>query len=369
MQKAPPKIKDVAQVAGVSTATVSRALTQPDRLSEATRAKVFDAIEATGYRVNQAARNLRTRRAGAVLVLVPNLGNPFFSAILSSMNDVLSANGYSVLVFDSQQPGASEQAVADCFLNGSVDGMITLDGNMSTITAKALRSANMMQNVVFCCEWSDQWPLPSIRSNNGLGARLAVDHLVALGHRRIAHVTGPDCNILAQMRKSAYIDRCAAHGLDIAPDWIVQGDFSLGAGALAADRILAVNSRPTGVFCASDAMALSFVARCRQRGVRVPEDMSVIGFDDIEMAAFSEPGLTTIRQDRSGLGRLAAQELLARLRGEQKTEGAHVIYSPVALIERGTTAPPLDNSADSPANGRTPPSKPTEFQEPVDKPA
>lgn len=368
MQNPPPKIKDVAHVAGVSTATVSRALTQPDRLSEATRQKVFDAIETTGYRVNQAARNLRTRRAGAVLVLVPNLGNPFFSAILSSMNDVLSANGYSVLVFDSQQPGASEQAVADCFLNGSVDGMITLDGHMTSTTAKALRNANMMRNVVFCCEWSDQWPLPSIRSNNGLGARLAVDHLVAQGHRKIAHVTGPASNILAEMRKSAFLQRCATHKLDVPADWVVQGDFSLMAGAQAADRILALSPRPTGVFCASDAMALSLIARCRQRGLRVPDDISVIGFDDIEMAAYAEPGLTTIRQDRAGLGRLAAQELLARLRGEQKTEGAYVIYAPVALIERGTTAAP-QNVTQPGANARGGPEPATGFPEPVDKPA
>ena len=367
MQKPPPKIKDVAHVAGVSTATVSRALTQPDRLSEATRAKVFDAIEVTGYRVNAAARNLRTRRAGAVLVLVPNLGNPFFSAILSSMNDVLSANGYSVLVFDSQQPGASEQAVADCFLNGSVDGMITLDGDMSATTARALRGANMMRNVVFCCEWSDQWPLPSIRSNNGLGARLAVDHLVAQGHQRIAHVAGPQDNILAQVRKSAFLQRCATHGLDIRQDWVVPGDFSLGAGAQAADRILSMTPRPTGVFCASDAMALSFVARCKQRGVNVPDDISVVGFDDIEMAAFAEPGLTTIRQDRAGLGRLAAQELLARLRGEQKTEGAHIIYAPVTLIERATTAsPPVAGLVNGHANPEAPS---IECPEPDDKPA
>ncbi|MDD7972216.1 LacI family DNA-binding transcriptional regulator [Roseinatronobacter alkalisoli] len=340
MKKTQPKIKDVAFVAGVSTATVSRALTQPDRLSAPTRQKVFDAIHSTGYRVNQAARNLRTRRAGAVLVLVPNLGNPFFSAILSSINDVLAANGYSVLVFDSQQPGASEHAVADCFLNGSVDGMITLDGHMSDATGHALRSTNMMQQVVFCCEWSDQWQLPSIRSNNGLGTRLVVDHLVALGHRRIAHVAGPAENILAEVRKKAFAQRCAIHGLDISPDWIVEGDFSLGAGARAAERILALSERPTAVFCASDAMALSFITRCQQLGVAVPQDISVVGFDDIELAAFMEPGLTTIRQDRSGLGRLAAQELLARLRGEQKTEGAHVIFAPVALIERGTTAAP-----------------------------
>lgn len=348
MQKPQARIKDVARVAGVSTATVSRALTHPDRLSEGTRRKVFAAIKSTGYRVNQAARNLRTRRARAVLVLVPNLGNPFFSVILSSITDVLSANGYSVLVLDSQQLGASQTAVSDCFLNGSVEGMIALDGHMSDATGQALQSANMMRNVVFCCEWSDAWPLPSIRSDNGLGAKMAMDHLVALGHSRIAHVTGPEGNVLADARKAAYLETCAAHGLDLRPEWIVQGDFSLGAGALAADRILALDTRPTAVFCASDAMALSFIARIKQHGLRVPEDLSVVGFDDIEMAAFADPSLTTIRQDRTRIGRLAAEELLARLNNEQTEEGAPVIYSPVALIERNTTAAPQQHTQSRP---------------------
>ncbi|MCC5954508.1 MAG: LacI family DNA-binding transcriptional regulator [Natronohydrobacter sp.] len=337
MQKLQPKIKDVAHVAGVSTATVSRALTQPERLSESTREKVYEAIRATGYRVNKAARNLRTRRAGAVLVLVPNLGNPFFSVILSSINEVLAANGYSVLVFDSQQPSARGQVVSDYLLNGSVDGLITLDGNMSSAMGETLKSANMLRNVVFCCEWSDEMSLPSIRSDNALGARLAVDHLFSLGHRRIGHVTGPSDNILAQVRKAAFETRCAELGLSIAPDWIIPGDFSLASGALAAEQIAAMPERPTAVFCASDEIALSLISRCKHLGVSVPRDLSVIGFDDLEIAGFVEPSLTTIRQDRTRLGRLAAEELITRLNSVQPQEASRIVLAPVDLIAREST--------------------------------
>lgn len=338
MQKLQPKIKDVAHVAGVSTATVSRALTQPERLSESTREKVFDAIRATGYRVNKAARNLRTRRAGAVLVLVPNLGNPFFSTILSSINEVLAANGYSVLVFDSQQPSAPGQVVSDYLLNGSVDGLITLDGNISIALGETLKNAQMLGNVVFCCEWSDSLPLPSIRSDNALGARLAVDHLFALGHRRIAHVTGPEDNILAQVRRSAFEIRCAELGLTIAPEWIIPGDFSLASGARAAEQLVAMPERPTAVFCASDEIALSLISRCKQNGLSIPQDLSVVGFDDLEIAGFVQPSLTTIRQDRTGLGRLAAEELITRLNSAQSKETSRIILAPVELIKRDTTA-------------------------------
>ena len=342
MQHNPPKIKDVALVAGVSTATVSRALTHPDRLTEATRKKVFDAIRVTGYRVNRAARNLRTRRAGAILLLVPNLGNPFFSEILSSINEVLAANGYSVLVFDSQQPGAPAQAVAETLLNGSVDGIISLDGQMSDITLTALKDAGLHNAALFCCEWSDAIPLPSVRSDNVAGAELAVAHLVGLGHRRIAHLTGPEGNILAQIRKQTFMDACAAHGLSVSPDWVMTGDFSLAAGARAADRLITMETRPTAIFCASDAMALSFIARCREHGLDVPGDLSVIGFDDIDIAAYANPGLSTIWQDRRGLGRMAAKTLLARLRGEPPDDKTDTILTPVGLIERASSGPVPD---------------------------
>lgn len=338
MQKTYPRIKDVALAAGVSTATVSRALTQPDLLNKATRDRVFEAIQATGYRVNKAARNLRTRRAGAVLVLVPNLGNPFFSLILSSITEVLAQNGYAVLVLDSQQPHARDKVVADYMFNGSIDGLITLDGDLSAALAQTMRDADMLRNVVFCCEWSDTFQLPSIRSDNPRGAELAVDHLVALGHRRIAHVTGPASNILAQVRKNNFIARCQHYGLELADDWIIPGDFSLEAGGQAAKHLLSLPDRPTGVFCASDEIAFGLISHYQKQGLNVPEELSVVGFDDLEIAGFLQPPLTTIRQDRAALGKLAAQELLLRLCADEPRQLDLVQTTPVQLIERGTTA-------------------------------
>lgn len=340
MQKAQPRIKDVADAAGVSTATVSRALTQPERLTERTRERVFQAIRITGYRVNQAARQLRTRRAGAVLVLVPNLGNPFFSVILSSITEVLAANGYSVLVLDSNQPSAPDQVISEYLLSGSVDGLISLDGRMPATLAETLRQVDMLRNVVFCCEWSEECVLPSIRSDNALGACLAVDHLVGLGHRKIAHITGPSANILARMRRARFEERCAEHGLDVAPDWIIDGDFSLEAGVRAAQHLVGLQNRPTAVFCASDEIAISLISQCKRLGLRVPEDLSVVGFDDLEIAGFIEPALTTIRQDRALLGQLAADELLVRLHSQKPCALTDVIHAPIRLITRETTAPP-----------------------------
>ncbi|MFN4058784.1 MAG: LacI family DNA-binding transcriptional regulator [Roseinatronobacter sp.] len=338
MQKSYPRIKDVAQAAGVSTATVSRALTQPDLLNEVTRERVFDAIRLTGYRVNKAARNLRTRRAGAVLVLVPNLGNPFFSVILSSISDVLATNGYAVLVLDSQQPSAPDRVVSDYLLNGSADGLITLDGALSPALMQTLQDTGLLRNTVFCCEWSDTFELPSVRSDNPHGVALAVDHLVGLGHRKIAHVTGPAQNVLAQVRSESFLARCAYHGLDVTPDWIIPGEFSLDAGGHAAARLLGMADRPTGVFCASDEIALGLISYCQKIGLSVPEDLSVVGFDDLEISAFLHPPLTTIRQNRASLGHMAAQELLQRLQTPEPGQLDLVRSAPVELIVRNTTA-------------------------------
>ncbi|MFN7002439.1 MAG: LacI family DNA-binding transcriptional regulator [Roseinatronobacter sp.] len=339
MLKPRPNIKDVAQTAGVSTATVSRALTQPDRLTDSTRERVLKAIRETGYRVNRAGRNLRTQRAGAILVQVPNLGNPFFSVILSSIHKVLTEQGYAVLVIDSQQFSDPDQAVADMMLNGTVDGLISLDGRLSTSMAETLTRANLNAHVVFCCEWSDSAALPSIRSDNALGTKLAVDHLVSLGHRKIAHVCGPEGNVLSAIRKQTFVQRCAEHGISVPPEWLISGDFSLATGVAAADRLLEMQHRPTAIFCASDEIALSFVSRLQQRGYSVPGDFSVVGFDDIDMSAFSQPALTTIRQDRASLGRLAADRLLALLNSDDDPETQALTFVPTELIIRATTAP------------------------------
>lgn len=340
MLKQRPNIKDVAQAAGVSTATVSRALTNPERLTDSTRKRVLDAIHATGYRVNKAGRNLRTQRAGAILVQVPNLGNPFFSVILSSIHEVMAAHGYAVLVLDSRQISAPDQSVSDMLLNGSVDGMITLDGALSDCMNDTLGRANMLKQVVFCCEWSDLLPVPSIRSDNARGAAAAVDHLVGLGHRFIAHVTGPAGNVLSEVRKSAFLQRCAHHGIKVPPEWIIAGDFSLASGVGAAEYLLDLANRPSAVFCASDEIALSLISRCQKHGLSVPRDLSVVGFDDIDIAAFTLPPLTTIRQDRQCLGRMAAQRLLSLMQGIGRDNAPQVCLVPTDLIARATTAPP-----------------------------
>lgn len=331
-------ITEVARVAKVSTATVSRALSKPQLLAKETREVVFAAIESTGYRVNQAARNLRMKRAGAILVLVPNLGKPFFSEILAGISEGFVGTGYSVLISDTETHPMLDDELAGSFLDGRIDGVLTLDGNPSRSLLESCNKAGVSQQIVFVCEWVEGEDFHSIRSDNFGGARLAIQHLNDLGHTRIAHVTGPEGNVLTETRRGGVQAERARLNIPVRPDWIIRGDFSLESGREAAEKILAMKECPTAVFCAADMVAFGLIARLHESGVSVPKDISVMGFDDIEMSRSFVPGLTTIRQDRRKIGRLAAERLLQRLANPDIENSVDLVD--VELIARESTAPP-----------------------------
>lgn len=333
------RIADVARAAGVSTATVSRALSNPDLVTESTRDAVLEAIRQTGYRVNQAARNLRKQRAGAVLVLVPNLGNPFFSQILAGISAAFSTSDYSVLIADTTEMQDKSQGLMDYFLDNRIDGMLVLDGSLTHSELGLLARAGVEDRVVFACEWVQGAAFPSIRSDNIHGANLAIGHLYELGHRAIAHLTGPEGNVLTQARRDGMMVERARLGLPVRDEWIIRGDFTLEAGYAGAQHILEMAERPTAVFCASDMVAFGLISGLQAGGLRVPEDISVVGFDDIEMSEFYVPALTTIHQDRQRLGRRGAEVLLDKLSNGQGQMG-RVELVDVTLKTRNSTASP-----------------------------
>lgn len=332
-------IQDVARTAQVSTATVSRVLSNPALVSEPTREVVLEAIRDTGYRVNQAARNLRMQRAGAVLILIPNLGKPFYSGILAGISEGFAGSDYAVLITDTESNPLQDTTLAGYFLDGRIDGAISLDGGLSPEALRQCVDRGAGSRIVFLCEWVADQPFPVISSDNAEGARLAIRHLYELGHRKIAHVTGPDGNVLTTARREGMVSERARLGLPSKPDWIIRGDFSLKSGHQAADRILAMEDRPTAVFCSADIVAFGLIAGLNAGGLRVPQDISVVGFDDIEMSDSYIPALTTIQQDRHRLGRRAVEVLLNRL-DNTAPQSAVEAAIPVELVVRASTAPP-----------------------------
>jgi LacI family repressor for deo operon, udp, cdd, tsx, nupC, and nupG len=334
--KLSPKIVDVARAAGVSTATVSRALTSPALVSEKTRAAVFAAIEETGYIVNHAARNLRRQQTGGIVVLVPNLSNPFFSQILSGIAAVISGAGLNMLIADTQQPKGADRQIIQYLHNNRADGLIVLDGQVPEGIFLGNGRPAARPPVVFACEWVEGYEQPSVTIDNCEGARLAIRHLAGLGHSRIGHVLGPPENVLTVHRREGMVAALEECGLEVREDWFFEGDFSLPSGVEAAKAWLAHDDRPSAVFCSSDAMACGFMSELHRHGISVPGDVSVMGFDDIEISEHFIPALSTIRQPRIAIGESAAKMLLQRMAGEEMEP----LQLPVELVARGSTAEP-----------------------------
>lgn len=337
MEQKAPTLQDVARIAGVSTATVSRTLSNPNVVSESTRKRVADAVKESGYRINRAARNLRTQRAHSVLVLLPDLGNPFFSTILEGISTKLSQAGYSMLIASTNQVHDSGDRLVDYLDDARADAMIVLDGALPADVLESLFEASQSKPVVFACEWVEGDRFPTVRSENRRGTRAAVRLLHDLGHTKIGHIMGPETNVLTQSRRQAFISALDELDLAVRPDWIIPGDFSLDAGCEAATTWLGLMDKPTAVFCASDEIAFGFISELTRQNIHVPKDVSVMGFDDIDLAERFIPSLTTIQQDRKLIGATAANMVLERL-NDENTKFASVV--PVSLIVRESTARP-----------------------------
>jgi LacI family transcriptional regulator, repressor for deo operon, udp, cdd, tsx, nupC, and nupG len=338
-----PSIRDVARAANVSTATVSRALSNPDVVSEANREAVFEAVRTTGYRMNVSARNLRRQTTGAIGVLVPNLANPFFSQILSGIAEVMSKAEINVLITDTTPMALDDHRFPEFFSYHHTDGMIVLDGMLRHKLLAANESDEDRVPIVFACEWVEQTRRASVAIDNTAAAAMAINHLVGLGHRKIGHVRGPKGNVLTIARQEGTLGALRAARLETRDDWMFAGDFTLPSGAEAARRWLAASDRPTAVFCASDEMAMGFISELHRSGVSVPRDVSVVGFDDLEITSHFVPRLTTIHQPRNVIGRVAAEVLLERIKltmRERLRQPAPRLILPVELVVRESTAPP-----------------------------
>lgn len=327
-----PRIQDVAKLAGVSTATVSRVLSSPSIVSETTRKTVEEAIAQTGYVVNVTARNLRQQQVGSVLALVPNIANPFFSEILSGIANVLRPAGLNLLVLDTKATAEQASAAMGSYLNRTrCDGVIVLDGGLK---AELFQHAGCPP-VVQACEYIEGLEAPRVLANNFEGGRLAAIHLAELGHQRIFHLRGPAENTLTISRFEGFEAGLAEAGLTPDENYLLDGDFSIRSGNEAAIRILAMADKPSAVFCDSDEMAIGLIYGLIRGGLRVPEHLSTVGFDNIQMSEYSLPPLTTIRQRRARIGRYAAKILLAAIGGDPANEN---IILPVDIQIRESTA-------------------------------
>lgn len=323
-------IREVAQAAKVSVATVSRTLQMPDVVAPHTRSRVQAAIEKLGYAPNAQARMLRTARTHVIVALVPDISNPFFAEVIRGIEQVAHQNGYSVLLGDTQNSRVRERAYAQLLATKQADGLITLLPHVPPMTIPGRAP------IVNACEYVKDKSVTSVYVDNVAAAREATEYLLALGHRDIAFVTGPMDSPISVDRDRGYEEALTLAGIKRDRKLTAAGDFSVEAGIRAVDTMLAKERRFTAVFCSNDEMAIGALRALKSKGLRVPEDVSVMGFDDIRFARYMDPPLTTVAQPKDELGREAMNMLIELLRGVDVPARKRIL--PTQLIVRSSTA-------------------------------
>jgi LacI family repressor for deo operon, udp, cdd, tsx, nupC, and nupG len=332
-----PTIHDVAARAEVSTATVSRVLSNPEKVSEATRRRVLKAVDQLGYSPNAAAKSLRTLTTRKLLVTVPDIANPFFSLIIQGIEEAALREGYSVMLGDTHHDAQREERYGEMLLRREVDGLIFLGHSMSK-SVGAMMKKNQMAPIVNGCEYSPNLGVPSAHVDNEAAAYEAMSHLYGLGHRQIGVLTGPLASPLSRDRLRG-VQACAKENGASKQVMVVNGDFSIESGIAGAARLFAQQTPPTAVFCFNDEMAIGVLDYASRVGRSVPESLSVIGFDDIRFARYMRPALTTISQPMLDIGRETVRLLLGVLQGTVTTPVS--ITLPHKLeIRSSTGAPP-----------------------------
>lgn len=332
-------IRTVAERAGVSTATVSRVISNAASVLPETRARVQAAIDHLGYAPNSAAKSLRTLRTGKILVLVPDVSNPFFAEVLRGAEDAAQAAGHAVLLGDTRGDPRREAEYAGMVLRKEADGLIFLGHRLPTPLARMVRERGATAPIVNGCDFSTDLHVSGAHIDNARAARDAMTLLYSMGHRRVAVIAGPTDSHITRDRLRGVHDsaRAAGHAADLT---VVEGLYTNESGARETAALLARDPRPTAVFCFSDEMAMGALSACRARGLRCPDDLSIVGFDDVRYARFLDPPLTTIRQPMSRIGQETVRLLLAILDGTQ----AHITDTTLdhELVVRGSTAPAAD---------------------------
>jgi len=329
-------VKRVCELASVSTATVSRTLKNPELVTQKTRDKVFKAIEEAGYRPNMLASSVKTGKSNTLVVLVPNLSNPFFLRIIQGIEQAAKERGYSVLLGDTQGEKARENEYASMVLSNRADGLIHLDHSFPF----ADKDADLAQSIpmVSVCEriqGDNQYPV--VELDNYAACRALANHLVSYGHQHFGIIAG-------QIESRIYTDRLRGiqsgleeEGIQLSDEMIVGGAYTMEAGEQGARALLKTANPPTAIFCFNDDIAIGAMHEIKRHGLRIPEDISVVGFDNIKVSAYMDPPLTTIDQPAHDMGRKATEVILQVISG-QPLERSRTIF-PYRLLERASSGP------------------------------
>lgn len=328
-------IGDVAKYAGVSVATVSRVLNNSETVKPATADRVLAAIRDLDYVPNQSARNLRRSESGVILTLAPNFSNPYYSRILTGIGDLAHDSAYSVLICNTGGRPENEERFLKMLDAHRADGAIFLGCRKDN---PRLKDYAQRHPIVQCCEYVPELEQPSVSIDNYAAAAETVRYLIAQGHRRVALLSAGNDFISTQLRRQGYEDVLHQAGLYCGDELVAyaDADYSYNSGLTAADALLRLRPRPTAICCVSDILALSVISRAHDLGLRVPEDLSVTGIDDVDYTTMFHPQLTTVAQPCYEMGQESLRILLRMLRGGQPPRTR--TFLPYKLVLRESVA-------------------------------
>jgi LacI family transcriptional regulator len=329
-----PTIKDVAQAASVSTATVSHVINGTRPVSEETQHRVLQAMEDLNYQLNAVARGLRTKKTRLLALVIPDITNPFFTDFARGFQDAADQRDYVVIVCNTDRDLQRELRYLDMLRQQQVDGLAL---NPAGVTARDLKQLLKAQvSVVLVGSQIDDPNFDVVMVDNVRGGQDAVQHLIDLGHVRIGLVSGPRTTSSGMLRYQGYCQALEANRLSFEEQLVEEGDFTYEGGYACMQRLLALESRPTAVFATSDVMALGAKKAIEDAGLRIPADLSLIGFDDIPELARSRPALTTVAQPRYPMGWETARLLLERVEQSSPPERRKVVMEHRLVVREST---------------------------------
>lgn len=335
-----PTIRDVATRAGVSVGTVSRALNGRDRVSDRTREHVRHVADELGYRPDEVARHLVSRTTTTVAMVVPDITNPFFPELVDGVHRACQERGHALLLLQSAGDPAGADPVLEQLAGRRLAGVVLVGGSLPVDAV--VDRVQAAHTVIVDRASTEPWSATGatvVRADHWAGGHLAGDHLVALGHRRVVHVCGPADLVVTQERLDGLRDALEVHGVALGEDHVAEADFGEESGYDAMRVLIARHPDLTAVFAANDLMAIGALRALNETGRNVPRDVSVVGYDDIHLARYVLPSLTTVHQPITDLGRSAVARLLDEDDAGPETEQTSDTVLPVELVVRGSTAP------------------------------
>ena len=329
-----PTIHDVAARAGVSKSLVSLALRGSTKVSDTSREAIEKAAAELGYRPNAQARSLADRRSRTIGINMAELDNPIFPQMLSGAHSVIRARGYNTMLVSGERDPELESTELAKLLEFQVEGLMLISHRLPAATVRSL--AADLPTVVLTLRGITGPGIDTVTTDDEAGARMAMQHLFDLGHTRIAHISGGSLEP-AVVRERVYREQMQAAGLS-ASIRVSPGDLTNFGGLEAARRMLEESEPPTAIFASNDISAIGAMAACQEYGLRVPDDISIIGYDGVALGALRTLSLTTIAQPLTDMGRLGAERLFDRLEG-RKVKDRSILLEP-DLVTRGTTTAP-----------------------------